>query len=77
LDDRKEASADALLDSGCEGSCIDVKFIRDNHLNTRKLFRPIPVYNADGSLNADGPISETIVLELRISSHTKPEHESG
>ena len=30
---------------------------------------PIPVYNADGQLNVDGPISEMITLQLRIDNH--------
>ena len=69
LDTQDENTAEALLDSGCEGSCIDVKYVHDHHLSTTSLPRPIPVYNADGQLNADGPISEMITLQLQISNH--------
>lgn len=41
----------ALLDSGATGLFIDRKFVEENHLNTRKLSRAIPVYNVDGTLN--------------------------
>jgi RNase H-like domain found in reverse transcriptase/Reverse transcriptase (RNA-dependent DNA polymerase)/Integrase zinc binding domain/Chromo (CHRromatin Organisation MOdifier) domain len=69
LDTRAEHEANALLDSGCEGSCIDIKYVRRLGLNTTKLARPIPVLNADGQPNSDGPITELISLEVRIGSH--------
>jgi Retroviral aspartyl protease. len=69
LNNRTEYTADALIDSGCEGSCIDVKYVRKNGLVTTKLARPIPVHNADGQPNSEGPISESVTLELRIGTH--------
>ena len=69
LDTRAECQAHALIDSGCEGSCIDHKYVRDHNINTQKLARPIPVINADGQPNSEGPITETVTLELRIGDH--------
>ena len=69
LDTQEENTAEVLCDSGCEGSCIDIKYVRDHGLSTTPLPRPIPVYNADGQLNVDGPISEMITLQLRIDNH--------
>jgi hypothetical protein len=69
LDTRSEHKAAALLDSGCEGSCIDIKYVQECGLRTTPLHRPIPVLNADGQPNSDGPITEMITLELRIGSH--------
>ncbi|KAI9067758.1 hypothetical protein FKP32DRAFT_1531517, partial [Trametes sanguinea] len=40
LDDRRSFSVQALLDSGCTGSSIDIDFVRRNHIPTRKLPRP-------------------------------------
>jgi hypothetical protein len=40
-----------ILDSGCTGSCIDREFVRKNNIQTKKVLLPIPVYNADKSLN--------------------------
>src|SRR6202042_3565152 len=62
LDTQVEHTANALIDSGCEGSCIDVKYVIRNKLNTRKLARSIPVLNADGQPNSEGPISEMVSL---------------
>ena len=63
--------ADALINSGCEGSCIDVKYIWEHNIPTRRLPRPIPVFNADGQPNQDGPIEEMVSLTLTINDHTE------
>jgi len=69
LDTRSEHKATTLLDSGCEGSCVDVKYVEKHGLNTISLPRPIPVYNADGQPNSEGPITDIVTLELRIGEH--------
>jgi hypothetical protein len=69
LDTRAQHTADALVDSGCEGSCIDIKFVRKHGLNTTKLALPIPVLNADGQPNSDGPITELLSIEVNIGTH--------
>jgi transposase InsO family protein len=61
----------ALLDSGCTGSCIDKEFVRKNNIQTRKVPLPIPVYNADGSLNEGGPITEFVEMRMVIQDHTE------
>lgn len=38
---------------------------------TKKLPRPIPVYNADNTLNTDGPISEYVELRMQIKDHNE------
>jgi hypothetical protein len=60
LDDGHILQVIALLDSGCTGSCIDKEFVRKNNIQTKKVPLPIPVYNADGSLNKGGPITEFV-----------------
>src|SRR3984957_7269360 len=52
LDRNQNFRIDALLDSGSTGSCINKRFIRENNIPTRKMARPIPTYNADGTLNS-------------------------
>ena len=71
LDNLSKHKTNALLHSGCEGSCIDIKYVCRLGLNTTKLPRPIPVLNADGQPNSEGPISETISLELKIREHVE------
>ena len=71
LDTQSEHTADMLVDSGSVGSCISTDFVREHGINTTPLARPIPVYNADGQPNSDGPIKEIVSLELRIKSHVE------
>jgi transposase InsO family protein len=71
IDDRRTFGTRALIDSGCTGSTIDAGFVAAKGINTHKLARPIPVYNADGTLNAGGAISHYVVLQLNIHEHTE------
>ena len=59
----------ALLDSGCTGTTMDQQFTKEKGLETHKLPRPIPVYNADGSVNQAGSITEFAIVELTINDH--------
>jgi hypothetical protein len=63
-----------LIDCGCEGCIIDKQFIEEQGIQTKKLWLSISVYNADGTLNSSGLISEHITLDteminLGLSSH--------
>jgi hypothetical protein len=69
LNTQSEFTANALLNCGCEGSCIDAKFVKERNLNTIPLPHPIPVYNADGQPNSEGPIQEVVILEIQIKGH--------
>ncbi|KAG1839859.1 hypothetical protein C8R48DRAFT_550233, partial [Suillus tomentosus] len=71
LDDRRGFSVNALVDSGCTGSSIDAGFIAAKGINTQKLAHPIPVYNADGTLNAGGVITDYVTLQLKIEDHVE------
>ena len=54
----KQFTVTGLIDSGCTGSCIDVDLIKQHNIPTKKLKVPLPVYNADGSLNSMGKITD-------------------
>ena len=60
---------DALLDCGCTGSTIHTEFVKKHNLPTKTLPRPLPVYNADGTLNRNGAIKETTTLRMIIQDH--------
>ena len=62
-----------LLDSGCSKTSINRAFVRKIGLATRRLKQPIPVYNADGSLN--GQVSEIAELEMTLKGSDGQEHE--
>ena len=59
----------ALLDSGCTGTTMDQQFTKEKGLETHKLPQSIPVYNADGSINQAGSITEFAIVELTIDDH--------
>ena len=46
--------------------------MKDNKVTTRKLKKPIPLYNIDGSENCDGTVSEVAVLDMTIGTHQEP-----
>ena len=71
LDNSKSLDTSALLDCGCTGSTIHTHFVKQHNLPTRKLPRPIPVYNADGTLNRNGVIKETTTLQMIIQDHVE------
>ncbi|EGN91392.1 hypothetical protein SERLA73DRAFT_80566 [Serpula lacrymans var. lacrymans S7.3] len=74
LDTLQSETVEALLDSGCTGSCIDSQFVKDKRYETRKIPRPIPVYNADGTLNKNGAINEFVILLMEIDGHVEKIH---
>jgi hypothetical protein len=71
LDTGVQISLSALLDSGATGLFLDTKFVKEQNLNTRKLPKPIPVYNVDGTLNQGGSIQEELDLIVRFQNHTE------
>ena len=60
LEDGRIISSRALLDSGSTGLCMSRKFVEKHQIPTTKLARPIPIYNADGTLNKGGKIEEYV-----------------
>jgi Retroviral aspartyl protease len=71
LDDGHILRIIVLLDSGCTGSCIDREFVRKNNIQMKKVPLPIPVYNADGSLNEGGLITKFVEVRMVIQDHTE------
>ena len=59
----------ALVDSGCTGSCINEDFVKKHNLNTTKLPKSIPVFNADGSSNVAGRLTHMVQLQVIIGDH--------
>ena len=64
-------SSPALIDSGATGRFISKQFVEANRITTKRLTRPIPVYNVDGTPNENGAISEVANLILRFRGHTE------
>ncbi|TFK20760.1 hypothetical protein FA15DRAFT_562296, partial [Coprinopsis marcescibilis] len=58
-----------LNDSGATGRYIDRTFAVAQSYKLDPLAHPVPVLNADGSTNSDGPIRETTTLRMKIGDH--------
>ena len=41
----------AMVDSGATATFIHRKFVEENKIRTRKLSRPVPLFNIDGTEN--------------------------
>lgn len=56
----------ALLDSGAGGKSIHPKFVIRHRLITKKLLKPIKVYNVDNSPNIQGTITKEVILPVQF-----------
>ena len=59
----------AMVDSGATTKFLHRRFVERNSVTTRKLARPIPLYNIDGTENCDGTITEVAVLDMAVGDH--------
>ena len=59
----------ALIDCGATGEFIDHEFVRVHELRTYQLPHLIGLYNADGSPNKIGRITEVINLIVQYKGH--------
>jgi hypothetical protein len=48
-----------------------VDYVKKQKLNTRRLSRPIPVNNVDGTPNEAGPIEKIVDVILCYENHTE------
>ena len=69
--DRSKLPIVVLVDSGCSSSTINETFIKENKLLTHDIPIPIPIYNADGTMNKGGSISKFTMVELIINNHSE------
>ncbi|SJL01314.1 uncharacterized protein ARMOST_04634 [Armillaria ostoyae] len=68
---QKTFSTKGLVDSGCTSSAINRAFVRKNQLDTVKTAVPIVVYNADGTRNQAGDITEYVEMRMTIGDHVE------
>ncbi|SJL16487.1 uncharacterized protein ARMOST_20013 [Armillaria ostoyae] len=66
---QKVFSTKGLVDSGCTSSAINRAFVQKNQLDTVKTAVPIIVYNADGTRNQAGDITEYVEMRMTIGDH--------
>jgi len=59
----------ALLDSGVTGLVMSSEFAKKQGFKLKKLERPMNVRNVDGSLNKEGPIENTVEVNIYYQRH--------
>ena len=59
----------AVIDCGATAEFIDHEFVHANALWTYPIPHPISLYNADGSPNEIGKITEAIDLVVQYKGH--------
>jgi dUTP pyrophosphatase len=69
LDERKTIYTNSLLDTGTSGIFVNEEWAKRQNFNFIPIERPIPVCNADGTLNSGGYIKNRIEFILRIGTH--------
>jgi hypothetical protein len=71
VDTGAKIGVSALLDCGATGLFLDTRFVKESHLNTRKLPKAVPVYNVDGTLNQGGSIQEEVDMIMHFKDHSE------
>jgi len=64
IDTQEGITVEALLDSGATGLVMSSKFARKQGFQLKRLERPIQVRNVDGSFNKEGPIENTVKVNI-------------
>ncbi|SJL16274.1 uncharacterized protein ARMOST_19794 [Armillaria ostoyae] len=68
---QKVLTTKGLVDSGCTSSAINRTFVQKHQLDTVKTAIPIIVYNADGTRNQAGDITEYVEMRMTIGNHVE------
>ena len=71
LDTQKGIMVEALLDSRATGLVMSSEFARKKGFKLKKLERPIQVRNVDGSFNREGPIENTVEVNVYYKGHVE------
>jgi len=69
METQRKQGIRALVDCGATGLFIDREYVKSNQLPTKKLSRPIPIFNVDGTANEAGSISEVVELIICYEKH--------
>ena len=69
IDTQKGVTVEALLDSGATGLVISLEFAKKQGFKLKKLEKPINVRNVDRSFNKEGPIENTVEVNICCQGH--------
>jgi len=71
IDTQKGVTVEALLDSGATRLVMSSEFTRKQGFKLKKLERPVNVRNMNGSFNKEGPIENTVEVNIYYQGHRK------
>ena len=71
LDMQEGITVEALLDSGAMGLVMSSEFAKKKGFKLKKLERPIQVRNVDGLFNREGPIENTVEVNVYYKEHVE------
>ena len=69
IDTQEGVIVEALLDSGATGLVMSSEFARKQDFKLKKLERLMQVRNVDGSFNKEGPIENTVEVNIYYQGH--------
>ena len=69
IDIQEEITVEALLDSSATGLVMSLEFARKQGFKLKKIKKPIYVRNVDGILNKEGPIENTVEVNIYYQGH--------
>ena len=69
IDTQEGITVEALLDSGATGLVMSSEFAKKQGFKLKKLERPMNIRNVDGSLNKEGPIENTVEVNIYYQGH--------
>ena len=71
LDTQEGIMIEALLDSSATGLVMSSEFARKKGFKLKKLERPMQVRNVDRSFNREGPIENTVEINMYYKGHVE------
>ena len=69
IDMQEGITVEALLDSRATRLVMSSEFARKQGFKLKKIKRPIYVRNVDGTLNKEGPIENTVKVNIYYQGH--------
>ena len=69
IDTQKGVTVEELLDSGVTGLVMSSEFTKKQGFKLKKLERPVKMRNVDGSFNKEGPIENTVEVNIYYQGH--------
>jgi len=69
IDTQEEITVEALLDSRATGLVMSSEFVKKQGFKLKKLERPVNMRNVDGLLNKEGPIENTVEVNIYYQGH--------